>query len=200
MHSRSLLQCVFIFFAAILWEGCASRPTMPPTHHWQAPDDHAIRGVANFGKVTPFLWRGAQPTAEGFRNLERAGVKTIISLRWDHDDLPFLKETKLKYLRIPMRAINPAQGGTAQLTLVLHHLTKLLQDPRHRPVFIHCLAGRDRTGYSVAAYRMAFEGWSGDDAIEEMFDYRFNRIFFRNPTFLRTLELDHLKDTLKKFP
>jgi hypothetical protein len=50
------------------------------------PCDNCISGVENFAKISPALWRGAQPTAEGFRSLEAAGVKTVINLRGRHDD------------------------------------------------------------------------------------------------------------------
>ena len=46
-------------------------------------DSHAIRAskeFPNFRKVSDALWRGSQPTREGFRNLETAGVKTIVNL------------------------------------------------------------------------------------------------------------------------
>lgn len=36
------------------------------------------------------------------------------------------------------------------------------------PVLIHCDGGSDRTGVMVALYRMAFQGWSLEDAKQEM--------------------------------
>lgn len=192
---RLLLLCCALLFAA-----CATRPTTTPTHNWKQPNDTCIAGVQNFGEVSPYIWRGAQPTKEGFRNLERAGVKTILNLRSDHDDLPLLVDTKLKYLRIPMRAWDPDQGDIAQLALVMKTLERLRQDPSSRPVFIHCAGGKDRTGYSVATYRRLFENWAPDDAIQEMFDYRFNTVWFRNPTFLRKLDLERMRALLKRAP
>jgi protein tyrosine/serine phosphatase len=171
-----------------------------PTHNWKKPDDTAIVGVKNFGKVSTKVWRGAQPTNEGFRNLERLGVKTILNLRSDHDDLALLKGTKLKYVRIPMHAWDPGQGQVAQLALVMTTLDKLCRDRQSWPVFIHCAAGRDRTGYTVATYRMVFENWSPNDAIEEMFDYRFNAVYFGNPAFLRRLNVEDMRTRIKKAP
>ncbi len=151
----------------------------------------------NFAKISPELWRGAQPTDEGFRNLERAGVRTILSLREHHDDLSLLGGTKLKYLRIPMHAWDPEE---AQVVLLLKVFERVLKDPDSRPVFVHCEEGKDRTGYSVAAYRMVFEGWSPNDAIHEMFDFRFNAIWFRNPTFLRRLDVERVRALMKLAP
>jgi protein tyrosine/serine phosphatase len=179
---------------------CATRPTAAPEHAWNQPNDAAIAGVKNFGVVSRQIRRGAQPTAEGFRNLERAGVKTVLNLRSDHDDVPLLTGTHLKYLRIPMHAWDPDQGQVAQLVLVMATLDRLRRNPQHSPVFVHCAAGRDRTGYTIAAYRMIFENWSADDAIEEMFDFRFNTIYFRNPEFLRRLDVGDIRRRLAKAP
>src|SRR6185312_14041112 len=140
----------FLVLCAVLLAGCATRPTATPTHTWTKPNDAAIVGVKNFGKVSPQIWRGAQPAEEGFRSLDRAGVKTILNLRSDHDDLKSLRGTKLKYLRIPMRAWDPGQGKVAQLLLVMTTLDRLRHDPKRWPVFIHCAGGKDRTGYCVA--------------------------------------------------
>ena len=138
--------------------GCDGRPSSLPTRTWTKPCDNCITGGENFAKVSPTLWRGAQPTADGFGNLEAAGVKTIVSLRDRHDDLPQLADTKLKYLRVPAHAWDPKD---AQIILVL----RILQDPKNWPVFVHCAEGRDRTGYVVATYRMIIENWPADDAI-----------------------------------
>lgn len=49
--------------------GCDGRPSSPPTRTWTKPCDICIAGVENFAKVSPTLWRCAQPTADEFRNL-----------------------------------------------------------------------------------------------------------------------------------
>ena len=165
LHARR--QLVAALLILMLFCGCASRPSTPPSRTWPPPCDNCIAGVENFAKVSPALWRGAQPSAEGFRNLAAAGAKTVVSLRDQHDDWPLLAGTQLKYLRIPEHAWDPDE---AQLVLFL----KILEDPKNWPVFVHCAEGRDRTGYSVATYRMVVENWPVDDALHEMFDFRFN--------------------------
>jgi protein tyrosine/serine phosphatase len=161
---------------------------------WTHPCNICINGVGNFAKVTPKLWRGAQPTEEGFRNLEKAGVKTIISLRDEHDDYDdFAKlggANTLKYIRIPMHAWDPDK---AQLIVLMNVLNRALKEPASYPVFIHCAEGKDRTGYSVATYRMLSQDWDANNAILEMYDFGFNEIWFRNPDFLKSLEKDKVK-------
>jgi tyrosine-protein phosphatase SIW14 len=188
--------------SALLLASCATRPPTPPTHSWAQPCDTCIAGVQNFGKVSPVLWRGAQPTQEGYRNLELAGVKTVISLRGDHDDYEDFEKlggapVKFKYLRIPMGSWRPDK---AQLVLFLKVLERVLKDPASQPIFVHCAAGKDRTGYALAGYRMVFEGWTPNDAIQEMFDYRFNTRLIRIPPFLQTLDVDNVKMLMSLAP
>jgi len=158
-----------------------------------APCDDCVPGVINFAKVDAALWRGSQPTAEGFRNLEKLGVRTIVSFRHDNDDLPLLKGTGLKYLRIPSRAFRPKDANIARFL-------KLMEDPIHWPVFIHCAQGRDRTGYNVAAYRMVYQGWKAEDAIAEMKAFRFNRVWVTNPGYLRDLDAAGMKQRMGVSP
>jgi protein tyrosine phosphatase (PTP) superfamily phosphohydrolase (DUF442 family) len=145
------------------------------------PCDTCLPGVVNFAKVSPILWRGAQPTAEGFRALEAAGIRTVVNLRHDHDDLPLLAGTRLKYLWVPARTWDP------ELTDIVLFL-KVMADTANWPVYVHCAQGRDRTGYAVGSYRIVVQGWPADDAIEEMKNFKWNRVWFRNPGFLRKLD------------
>ena len=46
--------------------------------------DH-VTGVSNFHKVNDNLYRGGQPTAEGFKALAHLGIKTIVDLRGTGD-------------------------------------------------------------------------------------------------------------------
>ena len=51
---------------------------------------------------------------------------------------------------------------------------KVLADPANRPVFVHCKHGADRTGTAVATYRVVCQGWTKEDAIDEMRSGGFN--------------------------
>jgi len=64
-------------------------------------------GIDNFDKVSPTLYRGAQPTDEGFRTLASSyGVKTVINLR-DSDDTheaQIVHDAGMTYIHIPLDA------------------------------------------------------------------------------------------------
>jgi tyrosine-protein phosphatase SIW14 len=153
------------------------------------PSDDFCPGVTNFAKVSESLWRGAQPTAEGFRNLEKAGVKTVVNLRSDHDDADLLSGTNLKQVRIGTKAWDPDEDEIVAFL-------KVVRDRENWPVFVHCAKGQDRTGYCVASYRIVEQGWTPDDAIREMYEFRFNPIWMRNKSFLRKLDVAGIKARL----
>jgi len=202
-HSLRVAGVCLLLFVAVLSVGCATHPSALRTRSWMTPCDTCItercdtciKGVENFVKVSPVLWRGAQPTPEGFCNLKAEGVKTIVNLRHDHDDLPLLACTKLRYFWIKTRAWDPKEEEVVEFL-------KVLKDEKNLPVFVHCAAGKDRTGYSVATYRIVKQNWTADDAIHEMFDFGYHPWWLRNPSFLRDIEnrKEVIKDKVSEPP
>ncbi len=167
-------------------QGCASVPAGTGTVKLDTPCDDCLPGVRNFAKVSPALWRGSQPTAEGFRELERAGARTVIDCRLIHNDRRLLAGTKLKYFWIRMTPLNPTEGE-------LVRFFRVIQDPANQPVFIHCWKGNDRSGFCVAAYRMLVDRWTADDAIREMFRFHFFPAWWRITWVLRHLDIEKFR-------
>ena len=126
-----------------------------------------VAGVPNFAQVSPVLYRGAQPTADGFRALAAMGIHTIVDLRRFHGDRELLAGTGLRYVEIPCSAWHPESED------VLAFL-KVVLDPANQPVFVHCQQGADRTGYMVAVYRILEQGVSLEDALLEMEGFGFH--------------------------
>ena len=78
------------------------------THVFAA--DVELAGVGNFHKINEHVYRGAQPTDEGFRNLANVGVKTIIDLRLPGEHATDAEERAVKaagmrYINIPMQGV-----------------------------------------------------------------------------------------------
>ena len=117
-------------------------------------------GVANFHRVSQALCRGAQPTAEGMRNLKAMGVRTIVNLRKLHSDRDEIGLTHLAYERLYVNPLHPEDKEVVRFL-------QIATDPARRPVFVHCRYGADRTGLMCAAYRVVAEGWTKEQAIAE---------------------------------
>ena len=125
--------------------------------------------IDNFGKVTDFFYRGAQPKIEDYRSLAGIGVKTIIDLRNDPKEYAQSGAEKagLKYINFPLSDTEYPSNDTAEKFL------KLVNDQTLWPVYIHCAGGRHRTGIMAAVYRLTNEGWDIDRAYTEMKNFDF---------------------------
>ncbi len=126
---------------------------------WAEPLE--LPGLPNLHKVSENLYRGAQPTAEGMKQLEKMGIKTVVNLRSGHSDRDEIKDTGLSYEHINMTTWNPKTEDVVRFL-------QIVTDSSRTPVFVHCKHGADRTGTVCAIYRIVLEGWSKDEAIEEM--------------------------------
>ena len=125
--------------------------------------------IKNFGCVNEKYYRGAQPKQQDYADLAALGVKTVIDLQRDNqnDERAMVEAQGMKFYRIGMSdKIQP----TAQQ---VEEFLKIVNDPANQPVFVHCAGGRHRTGAMSAIYRMTKDGWSADQAYQEMKHYDF---------------------------
>src|SRR5690242_1820499 len=128
-----------------------------------------VEGVPNLGEVSPTLFRGAQPTQQGFQKLAEMGITIVVDLRVRRRKVERQQVTKLglRFVTIPWNCFHPKDTDIAQFL-------KLLRDNRGKKVFVHCQTGLDRTGMMIAAYRIAEQGWTAEEAMNEMKAYGFN--------------------------
>lgn len=56
---------------------------------------------------------------------------------------------------------------------MLEEFIKLMDDPANHPVLIHCMGGRHRTGTLAALFRLEYDRWPVERALEEMFSFDF---------------------------
>jgi protein tyrosine/serine phosphatase len=123
------------------------------------------RELPNFAKVSEKLYRGAQPTGEGFRRLKELGVSTVINLRGEDDQAVAEKEAVesagLRYYNVGLPGLSrPSDEQVARVMTII-------DSPESGPVFIHCRRGSDRTGTIAAVYRISHEGWTSEQALAE---------------------------------
>lgn len=152
-----------------------------------------VTGTRNLHRVSDQLFRGGQPSGEGWQSLVTLGVRTIISLRTYHSDRRKARKLGLAYFRLASRAYN-ARGLDAAKFL------EIVTSPRHQPVYVHCLHGSDRTGTMIAVYRIVIEGWSKEDALREMTEGGFGffpgwKLLIR---YVRELEIAPLREQFSR--
>ena len=125
----------------------------------------AVPGIHNFYKVDEHVYRGAQPTDEGFQYLAKIGVKTVIDLRGAgegrRDEESAVTAAGMKYVNVPMTGLTPPTDS--EITRIL----AILEDSMAGPVFVHCQRGADRTGAVIASYRIDHDKWDNARALKE---------------------------------
>jgi protein tyrosine/serine phosphatase len=125
----------------------------------------SVQGIRNFYKVDEHVYRGAQPTDEGFRYLAKIGIKTVIDLRGASEgrrnEESVVSAAGMKYINIPMTGLTPP--SEAEITRILG----MLEDGATGPIFVHCQRGADRTGAVIASYRIDHDGWDNARALKE---------------------------------
>jgi len=128
------------------------------------------KGVTRLAKVTPKLYRGGQPTHEGFEALKKMGVSIVVDMRSGHrsKEKKEVEKMGMQYVHLSWHCPFPRED-------VLAKFLKITEDNPQKKVFVHCRLGDDRTGMAVAAYRMAEEGWSAEDAMSEMAEFGFTK-------------------------
>jgi len=130
--------------------------------------------IKNFRAVTPWLYRGGQPTHKQFEELKAAGIKSIICLRWNSLSLR-QERTMAAKLGFNLFSI-PLSYWILPTRAEIDRFFSVLDNSENHPVFVHCLHGSDRTGMLLAMYRMARENWSFEQAYQEMVACGFHRL------------------------
>jgi protein tyrosine/serine phosphatase len=125
--------------------------------------------IKNFGCINETFYRGAQPKEKDYADLAAMGVKTVIDLQREGSstEQSLVEAQGMKFFRIPMSDKNQPSADQAELFL------KIVNNPENQPIFVHCAGGRHRTGAMSAIYRITHDGWSADQAFEEMRHYDF---------------------------
>jgi protein tyrosine/serine phosphatase len=145
-------------------------------------------GLPNLHRVSTNLYRCAQPTAAGLKAAEKLGIKTVISLRAFHTDKDEVESTNLRTERIRFNTWHPEDEDVIRFL-------KLVSNTNNGPYLLHCLHGADRTGTMIAIHRIAFEGWTKQEAIKEMTDggFGYHTIWKNLIKYLNELDVDKLK-------
>lgn len=147
--------------------------------------------VVNFQVVSADVLRGGQPDEDALKLLKDAGVRLVVNLRHHskaspqpassysffrrHTDDDEIDEERESCQRIGMRFQNISLDGiNAPSFDDIDRFVSLFEDSENRPMYVHCLHGRERTGFMLAAYRIKIQSWTVDEAYKEMLQQGFD--------------------------
>jgi len=155
-------------------------------------------------EVSPGILEGHKPwTQAHFDALRARGVRTILSL----DQLPWdiwperrkARRNGIVYRNVPILAspLQPREKLVREALLILN-------DPSLRPIFVHCMLGKDRNTFIIGLHRIYFQNWTPQDAWNEMlqsgFHVRWRLRGFTTYFWRHTQKPDWAKDGQNKPP
>jgi protein tyrosine/serine phosphatase len=141
-------------------------------------------GIKNFDQVDSHVYRGGQPTDQGFGYLAKLGVKTIVDLREagsrSKAEEAFVTAAGMKYVNVPMSGLTPPTD--AEITRLL----RILEDPAAGAVFVHCWRGADRTGAVIAAYHIDHDHWDNARALSDARTHKMSSFQLPRQSYIRS--------------
>jgi protein tyrosine phosphatase (PTP) superfamily phosphohydrolase (DUF442 family) len=154
--------------------------------NWAQPV--VMKGVPNLHRVSETLYRSAQPTPEGMKNLKETGMKTIVNLRSFHSDRDEIGDTGLEYEHIKMKTWHPEETDMIRFLQVVTNRERT-------PILVHCQYGADRTGTLCALFRIAVQGWSKEEALREMTEggFGFHGVWANLIPWINRLDIGRIK-------
>ena len=183
MRSRLLTVPIALLLLLSPVLNAAEQAPRPARWAQSVPAKH----LKNFYKLDDKVYRSAQPDEKGFQEMEAMGVRTVLSFRNYHSDNEEAEGRGIKLLQIKMEA------GEIETSQVIDAL-RIIKDS-DGPIVIHCWHGSDRTGLISAMYRIVFQGWSKDDAIDELMHggYGYHSLYKNIPEYIRNVDIEEVK-------
>lgn len=151
-------------------------PCAPVRSAEVATSTRAAAGIPHFRQVRPGVYRGGQPTAEGWAYLRSLGIKTVVKL-----DLPS-EGSDAEAEKLGMTVIDASGPPAAFRNFLgapkperLRLALQALEDEKRWPVYVHCRHGQDRTGLVIGLFRVLHDHYTKLEAYREMRDNGFHR-------------------------
>ena len=159
MFKPQLLPALGLAFMALFAtaHACADENASIRSAEWAQP----VGDQYNLHQMTPTLYRSALPDSNAAPLLEKLKIGTVIN---------FLPESDASWLKAPgIRQVQLVyRTNHVDDTDVLAALRAIQEAQANGPVLMHCKHGSDRTGLMAAMYRVVVQGWSKEEALNEM--------------------------------
>jgi len=158
---------------------------------WATPIQ--MQGVGNFYKVTDYLYRSEQPTQEGMKNLKKMGIKTVINLRAFHSDLDEIQKTGLLNEELSVKTWHIEDEDVIRVL-------RIIRKRENGPFLMHCWNGADRVGVMCAMFRIVEQGWTKDEAIQEMVKggYGFHAAWRNIIEYVKNVDVERIRKEVEK--
>lgn len=112
-------------------------------------------------RVSQGLTRGSRLTAADATDLARRGYKGVVSLCKEYDDSDIIRKAGMTPLHLKI------VDNTAPPVNLMIEFLDFVSQPQYQPAYVHCEAGKGRTGCAVAVYRMAVQRFTAQQALDD---------------------------------
>lgn len=190
IHSPARRGFLLVTTCIALLAACATAPAIDPAlrpANWAQPI--AIEGLPNLHRVDTNLYRSQQPTEAGLRNArEQLGIRTVINLRAFHSDKGIALRAGLLNEELSVKTWHIEDEDVVRVLAILRHRD-------NGPFLLHCQHGADRTGVMSAMYRIVEQGWSKQQALDEMVHggYGFHPVWSNIVDYLEQVDVDAIR-------
>ena len=132
--------------------------------------------IARASDGRAILIRMPQPTPADLKRLhEEEAIKTVLNLRGDDSGREWFEEERAAVAAIDARWVHlRISGRKTPRPEDVEFLLDLMEDQSAWPIVAHCIGGVHRTGWTVALYRIQYQGWAPERAIAEMEEHWFD--------------------------
>jgi len=131
---------------------------------------------AKFVPNSTVLWRGQRP--KSFEELKVHGIKLVVNLQsgvfetFTNTPYEYEEADQFGMEEIELECSDFSAPTYSQVLFFIGLVAGARSAGRR--VFVHCLHGKDRTGFMVAMWRI-YNGMDPHDAVVEMFEHGFHR-------------------------
>ena len=116
--------------------------------------------------VTSNIIRGGQPTSEGWQQLYKEGVRTVVKLNEGTDNEA--EQLGMTVIYLPINTWEQILTKPKLETIDSAVGALIIAEDTERKLYVHCTHGQDRTGLVVGAFRVASQNWTKEQAYKEM--------------------------------
>jgi protein tyrosine phosphatase (PTP) superfamily phosphohydrolase (DUF442 family) len=165
---RSSVALLLLVFAGAASLGCreerpgtAAAPTPPGAAQQPAVSDPAkveAPGLHNVYRLTDQLFSGSSPEGdEGFRSLQKLGVKTILSVDGARPDVALAHQYGLRYVHLPFGYDGVPRDQALRIARAVRDLPG--------PVYVHCHHGKHRGPAAAAVAHLCLDEKCGVETV-----------------------------------
>jgi len=188
MKRKTLLLFAVLFAIGLVNPSIAQTVNRPGKWAASVPSKY----LTNLFRVSDDVYRSEQPNHDAFVELSGMGVKSVLNLRTTEKDDEIIGGINIKPYLVSMDA------GDFTDKDVIDALNAIANAPK--PILIHCRHGSDRTGVVVAMYRIIFQNWTKEEALDELMNggYGFHTYYKNIPEYIKNVNVESIRSQIKK--